>query len=458
MRRCLAIASQTIIAAFRFRAVVTVVLLLLICVAGLPFIIRHNGTARMFAEVMLTYNLCIITGLLAFTTLWLACGSLAVEIASGQLQMVAIKPVTRWQIWLGKWLGILAINALLLGFAATAAILLLFWRSHELSPDEQKLLREQVLVARGSLSEAPVDLEAIVEQMYEQRRNDESVQNLDPEFVKQQLRLVARAQLETVAPNYERVWDLDLGERRFFLRDQPLFLRVKFHTANPIDTDLYNTVWVIGDVPSGQFVRLPRQMAAGSFQEFSIPPNLFSADGKLHIQCENRDTTTLLFSLEDGLELLYPDGGFMLNYARGVVIIFCWLALIAAMGLAASTFLSFPVATLLTASLLILGLSGGMFSEVIQDGTLFGLYDETGLPQSQALDWFFLPLFRAVSFLVNQITSFSPVESLVTGRSIGWAELGRAIFQIVILAGGFFAAGGIAIFKRRQLGQQTLNN
>jgi len=99
-----------------------------------------------------------------------------------------------------------------------------------------------------------------------------------------------------------------------------------------------------------------------------------------------------------------------------------------------------------------------MFSEVIQDGTLFGLYDETGLPQSQALDWFFLPLFRAVSFLVNQITSFSPVESLVTGRSIGWAELGRAIFQIVILAGGFFAVGGIAIFKRRQLGQQTLNN
>ena len=458
MRRCFAIASQTVTAAFRFRAVVAVVFLLLICVGGLPFVIKHNGTARMFAQVMLTYNLYVITGLLAFTTLWLACGTLAGEIGSGQLQMVVVKPVAHWQIWLGKWLGILAVNTLLLGVAASAAALLLFWRAHELSTDEQKILYQQVLVARGSLRETPVDLEAEVERMYEERRNDESVRNLDPEFVKQQLRLLARAQLETVAPNYERIWDLDLGARRFFLHDQPLFLRVKFHTANRIDTGVYNTVWVIGDVASGQFVRLPRQMAANSFQEFSIPPNLFSADGKLRIQCENRDTTTLLFPLEDGLELLYPEGGFILNYARGVGIIFCWLALIAAMGLAASTFLSFPVAALLTVSLLFLGLSGGMFSEVLQEGTLFGLYDDTGLPQSPFLDWLFLPLFRAVSFFVNQITSFSPVESLVTGRSIGWAELGRAILQIVVLAGGFFAAGGVAIFKRRQLGQQSLND
>ncbi|HTV76436.1 MAG TPA: hypothetical protein VMD57_05495, partial [Candidatus Baltobacteraceae bacterium] len=196
MRRCFAIASQTVTAAFRFRAVVAVVFLLLICVGGLPFVIKHNGTARMFAQVMLTYNLCVITGLLAFTTLWLACGTLASEISSGQLQMVVVKPVAHWQIWLGKWLGILAVNALLLGVAASAAALLLFWRAHTLSTDEQKLLYQQVLVARGSLRETPVDLEAEVERMYEERRNDESVRNLDPEFVKQQLRLLARAQLE----------------------------------------------------------------------------------------------------------------------------------------------------------------------------------------------------------------------------------------------------------------------
>jgi len=458
MRRCLAIASQTVTAAFRFRAVVAVVFLLLICVAGLPFVIKHNGTARMFANVMLTYNLYVITGLLAFTTLWLACGTLAGEISSGQLQMVVAKPIARWQIWLGKWLGILAVNALLLGVASSAAVLLMFWRAHELSPDEQKILHQQVLVARGGLHEAPVDLDADVERMYENRRNDESVRGLDPEFVKQQLRLLVKAQQETAPPNYERIWDLDLGARRLFLRDRILYLRVKFHAASQNAAGLFNLVWVIGDAASGQSVRMPRQMAADSFQEFPIPPNLFSADGKLRIQCENRDSTTLLFPLSDGLELLYPDGGFALNYARGVGIIFCWLALIAAMGLAVSTFLPFPVATLLTVSLLLLGLSGGMLSEVVQEGTLLGPNEDTGQPQSQTLDWLFLPVFRAASFVVNQTTSFSPVESLVTGRSIGWPELLRAVWQIVVLTSGVFAVTGIAIFKRRQLGQQSLNN
>ena len=202
MRRCIVIASQTVTATFRFRAVVAVVFLLLVCVGGLPFVIKHNGTARMFANVMLTYNLSVITALLSFTTLWLACGTLAGEIASGQLQMVAIKPVARWQIWLGKWLGILAVNALLLGVAASAAALLLFWRAQELAPDQQKILRQEVLVARSGLREAPVDLETDVERMYDKRRNDEAVRSLDPEFVKEQLRALVKAQQETVAPNF----------------------------------------------------------------------------------------------------------------------------------------------------------------------------------------------------------------------------------------------------------------
>jgi len=458
MQRLFAIAWLTWKAAFRFRLFLVVAVLLLGAVVGLPLLIKDDGTARGFTQIVMTYTLSTITALLGLSTLWLACGTLARDIDDCTLQVVAIKPVARWQIWLGKWLGILAVNALLLGVAASAAALLLFWRAHELAPDQQKILRQEVLVARSGLREAPVDLETDVERMYDKRRNDEAVRSLDPEFVKQQLRALVKAQQETVAPNFERIWDLDLGARRFLLRDQTLFLRVKFHAASQNDAGVFNMIWVIGDVASGNFVRIPRQMAADSFQEFSIPPNLFAADGKLRIQCENRDSTTLLFPLEDGLELLYQDGGFVLNYARGAGIIFCWLALLAAMGLAASTFLSFPVATLLTVSLLLLGLSGGLFADVLQEGTVFGSDDNTGQPQSQSLDWLLLPLFRAVAFAVNQTTSFSPVESLVTGRSIGWLELLRAAWQIVVLAGGVFAVTGIAVFKRRQLGQQSLNN
>ena len=36
------------------------------------------------------------------------------------MQMVAVKPIARWQVWLGKWLGILSLNAVLLALAGAA--------------------------------------------------------------------------------------------------------------------------------------------------------------------------------------------------------------------------------------------------------------------------------------------------------------------------------------------------
>ena len=58
-----------------------------------------------------------MSGLLGLSTLWLACGTLARDIEECQMQVVAVKPIARWQIWLGKWLGIMSLNAALLGLA-----------------------------------------------------------------------------------------------------------------------------------------------------------------------------------------------------------------------------------------------------------------------------------------------------------------------------------------------------
>ncbi|MEI2724019.1 MAG: hypothetical protein V9H26_10915 [Verrucomicrobiota bacterium] len=66
---------------------------------------------------MLAYTLSTITALLGLSTLWLACGTLARDIEECQIQMVAVKPVARWQIWLGKWLGIVSLNAALLAIS-----------------------------------------------------------------------------------------------------------------------------------------------------------------------------------------------------------------------------------------------------------------------------------------------------------------------------------------------------
>src|SRR5437879_13902626 len=78
MMQCLfAIASLTWKAAFRFRLFWVLTALLLGSVVGLPLLLKDDGTARGFTQILLTYTLSVITTLLGFTTLWLACGTLA---------------------------------------------------------------------------------------------------------------------------------------------------------------------------------------------------------------------------------------------------------------------------------------------------------------------------------------------------------------------------------------------
>src|SRR5213082_4008153 len=114
MQRLFAIAKLTLKAAFRYRLVQILIVLLLGAVVGLPAIVKHDGTAQGFTQILLTYTLGTITTLLAFATLWLACGTLARDVEECQMQMVAVKPIARWEIWLGKWLGLVGLNAALL--------------------------------------------------------------------------------------------------------------------------------------------------------------------------------------------------------------------------------------------------------------------------------------------------------------------------------------------------------
>ena len=122
MQPLLAIAWLTWKAAFRFRLFLVVAVLLLGSVVGLPLLLKDDGTARGFTQILLTYTLSTISALLGLSTLWLACGTLARDIEECTVQVVAVKPIARWQIWLGKWLGIMSLNAALLSLSGARLI------------------------------------------------------------------------------------------------------------------------------------------------------------------------------------------------------------------------------------------------------------------------------------------------------------------------------------------------
>src|SRR5580693_2224239 len=148
MNKIATIAGLTWKAAFRYRLFWILCALLAGAVVGLPLMIKDDGTAQGMVQILLTYTLSATATLLGFATLWLSCGTLARDVEECQIQMVAVKPIARWQIWLGKWLGILSFDAVFLALAGIAIFFLLQWRAHKLSPAQQKILQDEIFVAR----------------------------------------------------------------------------------------------------------------------------------------------------------------------------------------------------------------------------------------------------------------------------------------------------------------------
>ena len=454
MQRIWAIATLTWKAAFRFRLFIVVAVLLLVAVVGLPILIKDDGTARGFTQILLTYTLSTIAALLGLSTLWLACGTLARDIEECQMQLVAVKPIARWQIWLGKWLGLISLNAALLAISGGAVFLLLQWRATRLPEAEQRILRNEVLVARGSAKEVTFDqeLEAETDRQFKVALQKSSVTALDAKLLRQQIKESLKAELQVVPPGAYRPWQIDLGFARHFLRDQPLYLRVKFNAAQKSPTGTFAALWQVGVPETPRLWRSqPMSLAPDTFHEFQIPGNLFDENGVLTIFFVNPNNTALLFPLEDGLEVLYREGGFALNFARGLGIIFCWMALLAALGLAAASFLSFPVAAFFSLAVLVMVLSSGTLATAVSEGTIMGYNEEQGVAGHSPVDVVIIPVFRVILKVINLAKGFSPVDSLSTGRSISWGELGAAFGQIVLLLGGIIGLFGVWMFSRREL-------
>ena len=455
MQRILAIAGLTWKAALRFKLFLVIAVLLILAVVGLPLVIQDDGTARGFTQIILTYTLSAITALLGISTLWLACGTLARDIEECQIQVVATKPIARWQIWLGKWLGIVTLNAALLLISGACVFGLLQWRAGKLPAAEQKILREQVLVARGSATEPnnAADIERETERILQGRLKTMAVEKVDVAEVRKQIREGVKGDFQLVLPSYQRIWQIDLGFAKNYLHGKPLQLRVKFNAAQKSASGTFAAMWQVGVPEKTKFWRTeyPMSLAPDTFHEFEIPPDLFDENGVLTITFVNVNNTALLFPLEEGMEVLYPEGGFALNFARGLGIIFCWMALMAALGLMAASFLSFPVATFFSLAMLTLVLCSGTLADAVESGSVAAGNEETGVAGHSIADIVLIPSFKGVLAVIKLVQNYSPIDALSTGRSITWGELGAAFAQIVLLIGGIFAVAGIIFFNRREL-------
>lgn len=371
------------------------------------------------------------------------------------MQVVAVKPIPRWQIWLGKWLGIVTLNATLLALSGACVYGLMLWRAGKLPANEQKKLYEQVLVSRASIKEPPVDVSKAVEARWQKRLQEEPIAPHLREYVHKQIEDEVRAEPQVVRPHYQRLWKLDARHIKGTPAEQSLRLRIKFFAADQSTAGTlngaYNLMWLLGKPGAPNQKRAMVRLAAESFQEFMIPGNAIADDGFLYLSFVNANEVTILFPLADGLELLYAEGGFALNYARGLLIVLFWIALLAAIGLAAASYLSFPTAAFFAGALMVIVFASGTMTAVVEEGSIMGRGHHGEKNEQRIEDVLLLPVFRGMLQIISLTQSVSPIDAVTSGRSITWGQVAESFGEIVLLLGGAFGVAGIVLFNRREL-------
>src|SRR5688572_28106372 len=164
------------------------------------------------------------------------------------MQVVATKPIARWQIWLGKWLGIMSLNAALLAISGASVFGLLQYRATRLPPEEQRILRNEVLVARGSAMPAvhTQEIDEETERQLKEILSKTPVTAGDLPLLRTQIRERIKSAFQLAPAGATRPWQIDLGSVKDSLRDRPLYVRVKFNTANYSSSGTYIALWRVG--------------------------------------------------------------------------------------------------------------------------------------------------------------------------------------------------------------------
>lgn len=452
MRPVLAIAVITIRSAIRSRIMLCLIALLVAIVAGLPLTVKGDGTAAGYAQIVIGYTLGLSGVLLAMATLWGGCAAISSEIADKQIQMLVSKPVGRGQIWLGKWAGLMAMNALLLGIAVGSTQVLLKWSpgGAGLSPEERGKLFHSVLVARREVRPVLPDVEGPAAARFaELEKAGKIPADADPDDAMDMVRRSLRVEAGAIGPGQGRTWQIEMPEPP--APGSSLTLRFKFSAAT-LGSNPMRGVWIVGPPSDPSSYRAAVTNAPAAYGELAIPGDAVKSATTLTLSYANIDDTgtTVFFEADDCIAVMLPAGGFGGNLVRGALVVLAQLAFLAALGVTAGTLFSLPVAAFMSIFVMMLLLSAGFIQDMSTKRSFFGRPQQASTAQ-KAANAGLRGLYGAMAILTRPMDFDAPWSDIATGRLVNWQRVGKSGAVNVVLYGGLVALLGIYVFNRREV-------
>ena len=458
MRSIWAVAVNTIKQAVRMKIAAVFIILLLVLLPVMGLSMTGDGTLKGRAQTFVSYGLSLSSFLLCLLTIAVASYSVTSDFEHKQIYTVLTKPIRRFQLLLGKLLGVILLSSALLVLFSAVIYTITIYMPRLSGAGEGELLqaRNEFYTARASLIPAEVDVTAEVEQVFEKRLKTGQLppevltsQNARRNYkaaVAERLKLAKRA----AAPARELVWEFD--NVRPLDPNQSLFVRFKYDVSvNPPDLQIYSK-WLIGDVRQLRYgmVETPvydfsRKDLIRTFHEIEVPADAVAEDGYLAVVFFNvpLNNTTVIFPPKDGLEVLYKADVFGANYIRAVLLILLRLVFLAALGILAASFLSFPVALLLCLAVFFTANISGFILESFDflSENVSGVYSYT---------------LRPIIHLLPQFDKISPTKFLVPARLLSWSLLAEAAALMICVKALILLLAALLIFRYREIAKTII--
>jgi ABC-type transport system involved in multi-copper enzyme maturation permease subunit len=463
MTRVWAIARLTFAEGVRMRIVLVFLVVLVILVLRMPFTLRGDETLTGRLQNFLSYSLGALGALLSLATVFFSCSTLATELRECSLHLVVTKPVSRFQILLGKWLGVNLLNLLIVVLCgATIYGLASFIKSRpEQFARDRLQVRDVVWTARIAAQPVLPEQEIAAAAVERVKKRVESGE-IEPSQQK--------AQFAEIIKQYKTQWrQVENGGQRFYefsglpqpeREDDVIQIRYTVMAIPLPPQEVVNIGWVFCDPDSGAPLHPPVMTAEryGQKHQFLVRASAVVKDGRAVLGVHNPynpdRATTVYFEGDDSLEVLYRVGGFESNYVKALAIIMMRLMLLSAIGLFFSVFVSFPVACLCASVFYVVCLALPFIFESI------GAFDKAMTPQLDPYGQFG-PLVRAflVPFLQVAFPDFgqySGVDHLIEGEYIAPGLLGWSFFRTLLYGGALLLLPGWWIFHRREVAEVTV--
>jgi len=454
MRRVWAVATNTIRQALRMKVAAIFMVLLLVLLPAIGFTATGDGTLKGRLQTFVSYGLSLTSLLLSLLTIIVAIYTVTSDIEHRQIYTVVTKPIRRYQILLGKVLGVIVLDVALLVLFAGIVYGVTSWIPQFVdAPDEERqAAANEFYTARASLVPPLADVQKEVEATY-RKLSPEDLAAIYPNMTREEVfkQLTNRKRLEKRAAAVGQMLVWEFRNVRVHDPNQSLFVRFKYDVSvTPQDEQVYGQ-WQIGDPrqfeQGGQaqlqtpIWRQTRKDIVRKFHELEVPASVVAPDGYLAVGFYNPpalNETVVLFPVEDGLEVLYKADTFTGNFLRATLLIFCRLVFLACLGVMAASFLSFPVAIL--------------FCVVIFfTGTVSGFIVESFGYMSENTSRIYAYTVEAILQLLPQFDQHNPTKFLVPARLMTWGFLGQVALTLVMIKALLLLLLALLIFRFREL-------